>query len=406
MLHTLRYGAAGAVEIDLPPEAWLADCGASRAAPLANVAKATIDALAEPLDYPPLARAVVPGDHVALAVERGVPQAAGVVAGVVAALLAAGIEPGNITLVQAPQDKDSLADDLVSELAPDLRSAITVVTHDPLDQPGLCFLGAAKDGHPIYLNRAIGEADVAIPIGALRLEESLGYTGIYGGLYPNFADEAARQKFQAPISADAAVHQRRRREAADEAAWMLGSQLIVHVVPGPGETALHVLAGESHAVTKRGMALCADAWRFTVPRRASLVVAGVEGGPQQQTWENFARALFAACQVVSDDGAIVICTELKCQPGPALRRLTSVESPGETRREILRDRSSDAVSAALLVEARERARVYLLSGLEEEVVEDLGLGHVSRVEEVARLSRQHESCILISGAQHAVAVAE
>src|SRR5262249_27766109 len=100
------------------------------------------------------------------------------------------------------------------------------------------------------------------------------------------------------------------------------------------------------------------------------------------------------------------CTELKCQPGPALKRLMSLQGPSETRREILRDRTSDALSASLLVEARERARVYLLSGLGGDVVEDVGLAHVSDVGEVARLGRQHESCILISGGQHAVAVTE
>src|SRR5204862_2307180 len=128
--------------------------------------------------------------------------------------------------------------------------------------------------------------------GTLRLEDSLGYLGVHGGLYPTFADEAARDRFRAPISADATVHQRLRREEADEAAWMLGAQLIIQVIPGPGDTVLHVLAGESHAVTKRGKSLCTAAWKFKVPRRASLVVAGVEGGPEQQTWENFARALF------------------------------------------------------------------------------------------------------------------
>lgn len=406
MLHTLRFGAAGAVEIDLPEEAWLADCGASRKAPLGNVAQATVDALAEPLEYPPLARAIVPGDRVALAIERGVPQATEVIAGVVAALGAAGVQPADITLVYAPGDKTTDVENLTASLPAEMRDELTTLVHDPLDQPNLCFLGAAKDGRPMYLNRAICEADVAIPIGSLRLEESLGYFGVYGGLYPTFADDAARQRYRAPISTDAAVHQRRRREEADEAAWMLGSQLIVQVVPGPGDTVLNVLAGESHAVTKRGKKHCAAAWRFKVPRRASLVVAGVEGGPEQQTWENFARALFAASQVVAEDGAIVICTELKCQPEASLRRLMSTEGASDARHEILRDRTSDAISASLLVEARERARVYLLSDLGEEVVEDLGLGHVSQVEEVARLSRQHESCILISGAQHAVAVAE
>jgi nickel-dependent lactate racemase len=402
MTHRLKYGAKGAVEIDLPAEAWLADCSAARSRPLADVRAAVAEALAEPLDFPPLAAAVVPSDRVALAIDPGVPRAASIVAGVVAVLLDACIEPANVTLVHAASGVD-----LVCELPADARESVAVVSHNPADQPSLSYLGASKkDARPVYLNRAIGEADVVIPIGALRLEESLGYTGVHGGLYPTFADAAAQQRYRAPISADSAVHQRRRREEADEAAWMLGAMFTVQVVPGHGDEVLHVLAGESRAVTARGKKLCSAAWRFKVPRRASLVVASIEGGPEQQTWENFARALFAATQVVSEDGAIVICTELKCQPGPALRRLAALETAADPLREILRDRTADAVSASLLVEAREKARVYLLSGLGEDVVEDLGLGHVAAAEQVSRLSRQHESCILLAGAQHAVAVAE
>jgi hypothetical protein len=43
----------------------------------------------------------------------------------------------------------------------------------------------------------------------------------------------------------------------------------------------------------------------------------------------------------------------------------------------------------------------LLSGLDESVVEDLGLGHVAKAEEINRLGRQHDTCILLANAQHA-----
>src|SRR3989304_4985702 len=48
--------------------------------PLDTPAKAAAAVLAEPLDYPPLARGVTPSDRVVLALEEGVPQAGEVVA--------------------------------------------------------------------------------------------------------------------------------------------------------------------------------------------------------------------------------------------------------------------------------------------------------------------------------------
>jgi hypothetical protein len=69
--------------------------------------------------------------------------------------------------------------------------------------------------------------------------------------------------------------------------------------------------------------------------------------------------------------------------------------------ELRRDRSVDATPAALLAEALERVQVFLLSDLDEASVEDLGVGHVGSTEQLERLSRQFDSCILLGNAQHA-----
>ncbi len=401
MSHFLRYGVDSTLQIDLPQEALLADCTAPRVTPLDDPSAAVAAALADPIEFPPLARALVPGDRITLALDHGVPRAASVVAGVVHTLLQAETPPGDISIVVTKADDKSAHFDPTAELPAHVREQVHVVTHDPADSTSLAYLAASKEAKPIFLNRAICDADVVLPIGCLRLDSSLGYIGLYGGLFPTFSDEETQARFRAPSSTDWPAHQRRRREEADEAAWLLGVQFTLQIVPGPGDSILHILAGESDAVLRRGRQLCEAAWLYRVPRRASLVVATIEGGQDQQTWDNFARALFAASQAVEDDGAIVLCTELQCEPGPALRRLTS---PGalDALHEIRRDRTADAISASLLVSTCERARVYLLSRLSGEVVEDLGLGHVDEPEQVGRLSRQHESCILLANAHHAV----
>ena len=128
-------------------------------------------------------------------------------------------------------------------------------------------------------------------------------------------------------------------------------------------------------------------------------------GGDQQNWENFGRALFAASQVCAEQGTIVLCTELRCQPGPALKRLAGHDEALEMLQQIQRDRSADAVSASILLETCERQHVYLLSQLEEQVVEDLGLGYVSDPNDINRLSRKCRSCILLDNAHRAAATA-
>lgn len=416
MSQHLRYGTGCSVQLDLPPEALLADFSTVAAEPLDDPAAATAAALEDPLGFPPLARAIAPGDRIVLALDQGVPQACAIVAGVVHALLEGSAEPEEITLV-CGGDRALAANELAGCLPQHAAAAIRIKIHDPRDKSGLAYLAAARDGRPIYLNRDICEADVVLPISALRLESSPGYVGVHGGLFPAFTDEETQHRFRVAASADWLTHRLQRREEAIEAAWLLGVQFTIQVVPGPGNRVLHILAGDADEVESRGWALCSAVWARETPRRASLVVASIEGGPDQQTWDNFARALYSASRVVADDGTIVLCTGLECRPGPALQRLATPgpEAGGgagafgrnsdRVLRQIHRDRSPDALPASLLLETCERARVCLLSRLDGDLVEELGVGHVANEKEIERLSRQHASCILLANADHAIPTA-
>jgi hypothetical protein len=148
--------------------------------------------------------------------------------------------------------------------------------------------------------------------------------------------------------------------------------------------------------------LCEELWRFQVPRRASLVVATLPGGRQQQSWSNFARVLDAALRVVEDEGTIAICCDLRMKPGPSLRRLARAASLDDALKAIQHDHTPDALTAAQLIRTLQRANVYLLSRLDEECVQSLGLAYVSSPDEVARLAARHDSCILLQNAHQAV----
>ena len=240
-----------------------------------------------------------------------------------------------------------------------------------------------------------------VPVNVLRPRASLGYAGIHSGLYPTFSDEATQQRFRAPMALTLTAEQKRRREEADEVAWLLGLQMTVQIVAGPGDSLLHVLAGLIEEVAAHGFELVEAVWSHEVPSKADLVVAAIEGGTDDQSWENFGRALYAASQICTDRGTIVLCTDLQCRPGPSLQRLAGCEGDAKLLQRIRRDRSEDALSASLLLETRERQHIFLLSRLDESSVEALGVGYVTTPEQVNRLARHADSCILLADAHRA-----
>ena len=398
----IEFGCDSGVQLRLPPETCLVDCSPPRDRVLQDVSAAVAAMLDEPLDFPALASATVPGDQIVLAVDHEVPQAAAVVAGVVHSLVESAAAPENITLVQSNLDSGADRQPLTSRLRADIRGRVNVLTHDPSDRRRLTYIAASREGKPIYLNRAVADADLLIPIGCIRPVGSLGYLGVSGGLFPTFADLDTQRRFYAPNCVYSSVHQRRRRDEAAEALWLLGSRFALQLISGSGDQVLHVLAGEVDAVAARGRQLAETAWNCAISRRSAMVVAAIEGGREQQTWPNVARALSAASRIVDEDGSVVLCTDLQEDPGPSLARLAGSDTLVKLQRDINRDRTPDALPASQLVRALGQAKVYLLSRLEADVVEGLGLGYVNNVEDIFRLANRHASCTFLANAQHAV----
>ncbi|NIM08632.1 MAG: DUF2088 domain-containing protein [Planctomycetales bacterium] len=400
MEMVLKYGTGSTVPLRLDPPELIGAYGRPRQAALDDPAAAVAAALVDPLDFPPLKMAIAPGDRIALALADGLPCAAQLVAGVVASLLEAGAKPEEITVLQACQESNTGWPDPRCQLPASVRRRVSLVTHDPTQRDELGYLAASAAGEPIYVNRVLWDADVVLPIGCLRLESHLDYGGAFGGLFPTFSDQATQQRFRAAGNYRSAKRRQLRLREADEAGWWLGVSLAIQVVPGPGDSILHVLAGNSGAIYQRGRRLCREAWYYRSPRRASLVVAGIEGAAACQTWENVGRALAAAMNLVEDEGAIAICSDLAAAPGTALLKITQAESRDLAYRQIRRERSPDAPTAYQLLRALEKNKVYLLSRLADEVVENLGIAPVENVRQIRRLADCHSTCAVIWNAQY------
>ena len=132
----LRYGDGQELRIDPPEEAAIADFSVPRGRPLADPAAAVAAALADPLDYPALQRAVTPGDRVTLAIDRGVPRLDTVVAGAVHTLLGGSVSPEDITLLLAPEEDGIRRPQPTAALPAGTAAAVRVVEHEPLAERG------------------------------------------------------------------------------------------------------------------------------------------------------------------------------------------------------------------------------------------------------------------------------
>lgn len=405
-MAVLRYGNNLSIELEFAEGVTPDEFGVPRGEPIANTTAATMAALSEPIDYPALARSLTPADRVVLALDHGAPQLAQVTAAIIRELIAAEIEPENITVLQPQPEFDAAPGDPCRLVAAALRERITIVTHDPADRRQLAYMAANEAGDAILVHRSLHEADIVLPVGCLRADDAAGYFGIHSAVYPAFSDAKTIQRFRGFGSLDG--HSVRKRELTaevDHVAWILGINFTVQLIPTVGDRVLHVLTGESESVRRRGRELYRAAWNWPVTRRASLVVASVEGDASQQTWENVGRAIQAAGNYVEEDGAIVVCCELAAGLGPALQRMIHASSHESGLRHVRKERPADALPAAQLAHAQREHKVYLMSRLDPTLVEELDVIPVAGPDELLRLTRQHPSCIILSNAPYVTAEA-
>jgi nickel-dependent lactate racemase len=404
---SFNYGIESSVRLEFSNGARHQQCGTPRGTPLDDPAAAVAVALNEPLEYPALHLSTTPGDQIVLAVGRGLPHASQITAAVVHSLIEAGVHPDGITVLRTEADVQAGVESPCRLLSGVLGERTRLVTHDPENRGRLAYLAATEAGEPIHLNRLLTDADLVVPIGCLQEERLAGNFGVHSTLFPAFSDTRTQLRFRRhDLRGGSGKHHRELIHEANRVAWLLGINFTIQVVPGPGESILHVLAGQSDAVRRRGRELYRAAWRCPVPSQASLVVAAIEGGPRHQTWENLGRAVEAAMPLVEEGGALAVCCDLSDAPGPAVQRMLGTSSRKEALREIRREGPADALPAAQLAHALERDRVYLLSRLDPSLVEELEITPLGGPDELVRLARQHKSCILVSNAQQAVVTLE
>ena len=110
-------------------------------------------------------------------------------------------------------------------------------------------------------------------------------------------------------------------ETADpnEPAMLLGAQLMLSVTSSDSGEAAEIFAGTTIGIRKRLQEL------RHIPEgnsSTSLVVASLDGNPQQQTWQNVARAAAAAARLADTSGTLVLWTNLSDSPNGCLLRVS------------------------------------------------------------------------------------
>lgn len=400
--HAIRIGQK-TLELLLPDDA--VTLGYAGIPDPRSVGELLRESLAAPIEFPELALAILDDDLVAIALEEGVPKGFEIAAELIQWLLERPLRAEQITVVLSSADRRTIeqAREAIDRRSPGAGGCVRVVQHAATNHDQLEYIAAAKSADPIYIQRDLVEAAVVLPIYCIREPETLSASDAYA-MSPAFADAKTQQRWQLAWLDDNQQHLHQQSKLSREAGWLMGVQFAIAVVPaGDGKIAA-ILAGEPQSVHRsaceqlREKRSQRNVSGEEEQRRFELAIAAIDGGPDQQTWLNVARAVVRADVLLSPSGRVIVCCDIdRITDGVA--QLASDDPDEQLEKELLGGSLHDAFPAAVLRSIQARRSIFLMAPIPESEMEILGIAYASKPSDIERLAHGVSSVVLIQAAQ-------
>jgi nickel-dependent lactate racemase len=296
-----------------------------QAQPLDDVERAIAEALADPIDAPPLREMASPGDRVCIVftdVTRASPDHL-LVPALLRELEAAGVCDEDVTLLCGiGMHRPSTPEEKVTKLGQAVVDRYRVIDNEPQNPDALVDLGVTPGGVPVSAHRAAVEADLLIATGIVEPHQYAGYSGGRKTLAVGAAGEALITHTHGPVFVDhpgtrlGRIEGNPFHEAIAEAARRANLRFILNVVLDDEKRILKVAAGEPEAAFEELVAFARSIYEVPIPHQYDVVIGGV-GFPKDSNLYQASRAasylLFAPTSVVRPGGFLII--PARCEEG-------------------------------------------------------------------------------------------
>ncbi len=254
----------------------------------------------------------------------------------------------------------------------DILGSVRVVCHDPDAAQEQEYLGTLPSGAPLYLNRAVLDADLLIAEGLIEPHFFAGYSGGRKLILPGIAGRAsvyhnhsaqmighhltqAGQLSGNPVAAD-----------MDEAARRSGLAFVLSVCVDIHKNISAAFAGDPFRSHDAGCRYLQGLCEVTAPE-ADLTIAGNGGYPLDQNLYQAVKGMYTASRVTKQDGIIVMCAE--CIDGVGGEGFRTMVSSAADAEDLLRriegtppsQTAMDQWEAQVLGSVLRKCRVILVS---------------------------------------------
>lgn len=356
---------------------------------LVDERQAITQSLRSPIESPPLLDLVKPTDKVVvIATDNTRPCPDDRILPPLLAELEGKVPRENITIIVALGLHPSLNKaELARKLGKDIVANYNVFNHDVNDT---VYIGTTSRGTPVDINRRVIEADFRISTGFIEPHFFAGFSGGRKSIAPGvFSVRSAyhnhgyrmveHPKARAGITKGNPLH-----EDLVEQAQMAKLNFIVNVLLNKDREITHVVAGHPFKAHEKGCQIEKKIAGVEVPQRADITITTNSGAPLDLDLYQTCKGIDTASQVTRDGGIIIVASSCSAGIGPEafLELHRSVDSPKEVIRKVKREEPIGVQwENQILARTQLKQDIYLVSSLDDAVVNDMMMTPVSTIEE-------------------------
>ena len=351
-----------------------------------NEDSVVIDSLSAPIGSLPLSQMVGKGKKVAIItsdITRPLPSYK-VIPHVLKQLLEAGVKQDDVVVVFALGiHRKQTEAEMIKLVGREVYETVRCVDSDTED---VVRMGVTSMGTLVDIFAPVANADVRIGIGNIEYHYFAGYSGGVKALMPGVStreaignnhsmmvrDEAAQGKLEGnPVRMD-----------MEEALGICPLHFIVNVVLDEQKNIVHCVSGDVIAAHREGCKLLDDIYSVKISERADIVIASQGGYPKDLNLYQLQKALDNAKFAVKKGGIIILAGT--CKEGLGEDVFEEWMMSAKTHKELIERIQADFVlgghKAAAIAMVLEQAEIYLVSEMEDSLVEDLFMRPFSSVQ--------------------------
>lgn len=275
------------------------------------------EALKHPLGTDKLSEAVGSGDTLAVVVDdytRPCPTKM-LLQPTLEELRSAGVNDSDILIIIATGTHTPPSTDQIKEIVGDKVYRNYMITSNDIVNGEYITVGETKRGNKIQILKNFMEKDFKILLGDIEYHYFAGYGGTRKSILPGISSKETIQRNHSLLfekhSCMGVLKENLIHQEMNEAMHLAGVDFSLNVVQNSQHRVVGVWSGNPDLVMDAGVKLVDNMYRCEIKERPDIVITAANGAPHDINLYQAMKAMYTACQIIKENGVIILVAECK-----------------------------------------------------------------------------------------------